>query len=336
MTQPREVLRAILVDDQRSQIEDIKRNLTPALELVGHTLQVVKEFEDHAEATQYLVRHPGSLDLIVTDILWPKASGRHPRQDPLGLQVLRYGESKCPEALLVALSLGDENHISIDRDAIGAGAHIVRLHEKDLPGRDGSGWIELGQTIARTIHGGRPYSKSPSPGVTHEPPPGGSRSIDDEVRKLTGVLRRVPQICQSIVNRRRSRVGIAADDEYDMQDLVDVVLRVLYEDVRPEERTPSSAGSSSTIDFLVRDASIAIELKVATATHRERKIKEELLIDRNDYKAHPSVRAVIAVVFDLTATIRNPRGFESDLFERRSDSVFEVVVVDAAALFRKR
>jgi hypothetical protein len=325
----------MIVDDQRSQIDDIKRNLSPALELVECAIEIVAEFEDHAEATQYLVRNPGSLDLIVTDVLWPRTSGRRPRQDAPGLQVIRFSEHKCPEALLVALSLGDENHISIDRDAMKAGAHIVRLHEKDLPGDDGSGWIELGETIARTIRDGRPYAKSPSPGTTHGPGGGPGRSLADDVRDVVLILRRMGQICKPLVARRRGRAGIDVTDEYDLQDLVETVLRTLYDDVRPEERTPSSAGSSSTIDFYVRESALAVEVKVATATHREKQIKEELLVDRNDYRTHASVRAVVAVVFDIASVYRNPRGFEVDLSEHSEQFRFEVIVVDALSLRRR-
>jgi hypothetical protein len=102
-----------------------------------------------------------------------------------------------------------------------AGAHIARLHEKDLPGTDGSGWTELGETIARMIRGGGPYSKSPSAG-THEPARGGSRSLDDEIRELVRVPCRMPQICHAVIDRRRDRAGVSVDDEYDMQDLVEV------------------------------------------------------------------------------------------------------------------
>jgi len=325
-------LRTLIVDDQQSQIDDIRRNLAPALESVGYLLDAVAEYEDHTDATQYLVRNPNSVDLIVTDVLWPKGTGRPPRQHSPGLQVIRYGEKQCPDALIVALSLGDKDHISIDRDAVKAGAHVVRLHEKDLPGDDGSGWLELGQTISRALETGRPYPISPSPGVSRGPDEAGVRSLEGDVQDIVAALRRLGQICRPLVQRRRGRVGINVTDEHDAQDFVEVVLRTMYEDVRSEERTPSLAGSSSTIDFLVKSSAIAVEVKLATATHRERRVKEEVLIDLSDYKGHPSVRAVVAAVFDMDGVIRNQRGFEDDLSGESEDLVYETIVVDVAAL----
>lgn len=38
-------------------------------------------------------------------------------------------------------------------------------------------------------------------------------------------------------------------------------IRMSYKDVRPEQRTPSYAGSSSVMDFLLRDDGVAVEVK---------------------------------------------------------------------------
>lgn len=64
-----------------------------------------------------------------------------------------------------------------------------------------------------------------------------------------------------LVVRRRGRPEFRVEDEYDLQDLVESLLRFLYNDVRPEERTPSYAGSSSVMDFLLRDDGVAVEVK---------------------------------------------------------------------------
>ncbi len=330
MTREPSTVRAIIVDDQPSQIEDIERNLKPALESAGYALHVVERFEDHAEANLHLVRQPNSVDLIVTDVLWPKSLEEPKKQDPAGLQVLRYAKKVCPHALRVALSTGDEDHVTIERDCINAGAHIVRLHGKDLPGIDGSGWIELGETIAHTIQGGRPYAKAPLPGVPDDEPH--NKSAQNDLNEVVRVLRELPQSSKSMIRRRRNRPGIAVQDEYDVQDLCEIVLRSLYDDIRVEESGPSSVGSSSRMDFLVHGAGLAVEVKVATASHTATQIKTELLKDMNDYRRHPSVRVAVAAVYDFTGSIRNPRGFETDLSAWEENFVFEVIVVDATAL----
>jgi hypothetical protein len=328
-------VRSIIVDDLKSQIDDVRDNLRPALEAEGYFFDVVKECEAHWEASEYLVRHPDGVDLVVTDILWPRPSGSVPRQASSGLGVIGYAAKWCPSALLVALSLGDENHITVERDALKAGAHIVRLHGKHLPGDNGLGWMELGQAISSALRAGVPYPISPSPEVEAMLGAGKTPASADGVVEVVAALKRIPQIAKPLVDRRKGRPGITVRDEYDLQDLVECVLWTLCDDVRAEERTPSSAGSSSVMDFLLLASTVALEVKVATKTHGEKELKAELLVDRNDYRTHPSVRRIVAVVFDLASAMRNPRGFETDLTGRWEGIEMVTVVVDAGGLRRE-
>lgn len=322
------IARSIIIDDQQAMITDIQRNLKPALQRAGVELQVIERYTDHSAAIDYLVGHPGSVDLIVTDVLWPRPPGSVPKQHEEGLQVIQYAKEECPNALIVALSLGDEAHRTVRRRAGEAGAHIVRLHQEDLPGDDGKGWLELGRTIADFLRAGQPFGRSWSPlGQAHP-----ERTAIDEARALCDSFRRLPEIAKPLVQRRKRREPFAIRDEADVQDIVEVLLWCRFEDVRAEERAPSSAGSASVLDFLVPEISLGVEVKVARAGHRHREVRDELLIDLNDYATHPDVRAVVAVVADLASVIRNPRGFEGDLSGVKNGLPVEVVVVDLAAL----
>jgi hypothetical protein len=144
---------------------------------------------------------------------------------------------------------------------------------------------------------------------------------------LQQVLRRLPSALRPLVLRRRQRPAFEVRDEYDLQDAVECLLRSLYNDVRPEERTPSYAGSSSVMDFLIRHDAIAVEVKVTAPGRRDKHIKPELLVDFEDYRQHPSVRVLIAVVYDLASTVPNPAGFENDLSGMRNGLDVRVIVV---------
>ncbi len=147
------------------------------------------------------------------------------------------------------------------------------------------------------------------------------------VQLLIDCLRRLPSAMRPLVQRQRGRPGLEIVDEYDVQDAVESMLRGLYPDVRPEERCPSYAGSSSTMDFLLKQDSLAIEVKVTKPGRTEKKIKPELLIDFEDYRTHPQVKSVIAVVYDLHSTFNNPVGFENDLTGHRNDIQTYTLVV---------
>jgi len=51
------------------------------------------------------------------------------------------------------------------------------------------------------------------------------------------------------------------EGEYDVQYLLHALLCLHFEDVRPEEGTPSNAGKHARMDFLIGDLSIAVEAK---------------------------------------------------------------------------
>lgn len=169
---------------------------------------------------------------------------------------------------------------------------------------------------------------------SHEELPSGRVSIQGPtevyvpgLKLLQDILRRIPFALRPLQVRRRDRTPFTVEDEYDLQDVVEAMLRALYADVRCEERTPSYAGSSSVMDFLVKDEMAAVEIKVSREGRSEKQIKQEILVDIADYAEHPSVATLIVVTYDLAATFGNPQGFERDLTRHHNDLDVNVIVV---------
>ena len=76
------------------------------------------------------------------------------------------------------------------------------------------------------------------------------------------------------------------ESEYDIQDLIHAQLRPWVSDIRPEEFTPSYAGSATRMDFLLPDHKLVIEIKrVRDKTHAS-KVSDELIIDIEHYRRH--------------------------------------------------
>lgn len=71
------------------------------------------------------------------------------------------------------------------------------------------------------------------------------------------------------------------NDEYDVQDVLRGVLAGLFDDVRDEENTPSHAGLRSRMDLLLKHEQIVIETKMTRDNLGQRKVAEELAIDRS-------------------------------------------------------
>ena len=117
--------------------------------------------------------------------------------------------------------------------------------------------------------------------------------------------------------RHENRNTITITDEYDVQDLLHALLKIFFDDIRPEEYTPSYAGGSSRIDFLIKSEKIAIETKKTRKGLKRKEIADQLIIDIDRYKAaHPDCEILFCFVYDPENLIQNPIGFEKDINEK--------------------
>jgi hypothetical protein len=126
--------------------------------------------------------------------------------------------------------------------------------------------------------------------------------------------------------RHENRNTITITDEYDVQDLLHALLKIFFDDIRPEEYTPSYAGGSSRIDFLIKSEKIAIETKKTRKGLKRKEIADQLIIDIDRYKAaHPDCEILFCFVYDPENFIQNPIGFEKDINEKHKGEA-EVLV----------
>ena len=131
--------------------------------------------------------------------------------------------------------------------------------------------------------------------------------------------------CQ-LSSRHAGRPTIEIEDEYDVQDLFHGFLRLHFDDVRAEEWTPSYAGSSSRVDFLLKNEGIVVETKKTRASLSAGKLGEELIVDRTKYDVHPHCRTLVCFVYDPERHIGNPVGLESDLETHSGDLKVRVII----------
>lgn len=114
-------------------------------------------------------------------------------------------------------------------------------------------------------------------------------------------------------HRHSDRPTLTITDEYDVQDLLHTILRLHFDDVRPEEHSPSYAGRGSRVDFLLKAERVVIEVKKTRPSLKAGDLGEELIVDRARYQAHPGCDTLVCFVYDPDGLIDNPRGIEDDL-----------------------
>lgn len=144
---------------------------------------------------------------------------------------------------------------------------------------------------------------------------------------LERLLKRFGIVAKQLKHRHNDRETLIIEDEYDVQDLLHALFKIYFEDVRQEEYTPSYAGSSSRMDFLLKKDEIVVEAKMASKTLRDKLIGEQLIIDINKYQSHPNCKTLYCLIYDPNSFIKNAVALENDLSGTHDNLFVKVFVV---------
>ena len=153
----------------------------------------------------------------------------------------------------------------------------------------------------------------------------------NSVEELLSILvRGLPRAMLPLSHRRKGSAALSFRTEYDVQDWLHALMRPWVSDIRSEEFTPSYAGSSTRMDFLLPTHSTVVETKIVRDAGHAKKIGDELVIDIAHYRAHPNCEFLWCVIYDPEKLIKNVGGLVSDLegtHENKSGLVRVTVVV---------
>ena len=142
---------------------------------------------------------------------------------------------------------------------------------------------------------------------------------------LENIFNKFHRVARQLRTRHDSRETLTIKDEYDVQDLLHALLQLYFDDIRPEEWTPSYAGGAVRMDFLLKDEGIIIEVKKTRDSMTSKKLGEELIIDREKYKTHPDCRKMYCFVYDPEGLLGNPSGIKKDL-EKGDEGFIKVFI----------
>lgn len=130
---------------------------------------------------------------------------------------------------------------------------------------------------------------------------------------LENIFKKFQRVSTQLKQRYDSRDTIIISDEYDVQDLLNALMRLYFDDIRVEDWVPEYAGGKTRVDFLLKSEKIIIEVKKTRDNLRDKEIGNQLISDIAHYKAHPDCNKIICFVYDPDGLIRNPLGLERDL-----------------------
>lgn len=145
--------------------------------------------------------------------------------------------------------------------------------------------------------------------------------IDNPIVNLNKIFDNFHDVARLLINRHGARETIKISDEYDVQDLLRSLLKIFFDDVRPEDYTPSYAGRNTRLDFLLKKEKIVIEVKKTRDSLKDKEIGDELLQDIARYRNHPDCNTLYCFVYDPQGHITNPRGLEEDLCSESNEKM---------------
>jgi REase_DpnII-MboI len=158
-----------------------------------------------------------------------------------------------------------------------------------------------------------------------------ARTERDALELVIHLCQRFPRYVRQLAERHRARPPLSIDDEYDLQDHLHALLRLHFDDVREEEWTPSYGGSRARMDFLLKREQLVVEAKMTRDRLDQRKVVEELIIDKEHYRQHGDCETLVCFVYDPEHRLANPDALEGDLSDADGDPMTRVVVAPHAS-----
>ncbi|MGZ4317428.1 MAG: PD-(D/E)XK nuclease domain-containing protein, partial [Gaiellaceae bacterium] len=149
---------------------------------------------------------------------------------------------------------------------------------------------------------------------------------NEDIELVERICRGFGEFVFPLAHRQQSRRPIVMEDEYDVQDFLHGLLRIFFDDVRPEDFSPERAGAKSRIDFILKQQRIAVEAKMTRPGLGAAKVGEQLIVDIERYRSHPDCDALVALVYDPDKHIANRRTLEADLSGERDGLIVRVIV----------
>jgi len=138
-------------------------------------------------------------------------------------------------------------------------------------------------------------------------------SAKDKLAVLLDVLGSISSGVSWLSNRAHGRPGYVVENEYDVQDLLYVILKPFFADARMEEFAPKHAGSAKRIDIVIPSVDIVIEVKFVRNESHAASVADEIKVDIESYHVHPNCKTLCVLVYDPQKLIADRYNFATDL-----------------------
>jgi hypothetical protein len=147
--------------------------------------------------------------------------------------------------------------------------------------------------------------------------------IRDILNNFTNSVQRISK------DRRKGHNVFPINDEYDLQDILYVIFKSIFSNMKDEDPIPKIGGKSTKTDFIFREDNILLEVKMIKETDvNEFKFIDQLKIDFESYHQCQWLNKLFCFVYDPYKRTQDVSNFYDLNGERRKDRhIFTIEVI---------
>lgn len=141
----------------------------------------------------------------------------------------------------------------------------------------------------------------------------------DQLAILYKAIEKFTSASKSLTERRKGKPTIPIDDEYDMQDILHVILKPHFPSIKIEEVVSGKdSGRFLKIDFVLSKIKVAIECKCIRDKTHAKNLSKEINDDIQTYNEHQDCSHLIFFIYDKNLQIMNPDMLEENYSKKQT------------------
>lgn len=146
------------------------------------------------------------------------------------------------------------------------------------------------------------------------------------VDRIRRICSRFHQVTRQLRRRGEERATIEVEDQRDVQDLLEILLSVEFDEIRALEWAPPYLDGARRTDLVVSQEGIVISVRRTRPGAGSKLIAEHIAADARHYMAEPSCKTLFCFVYDPEGRIGNPQNLEREQTQNLMGTQIEVIV----------
>ncbi len=144
---------------------------------------------------------------------------------------------------------------------------------------------------------------------------------------VISILNTFPDVVSRLKYRRKGKTPLEIADEYDVQDILYVMLKGAFSTLQYEDPTPKDGLTSARADFVIGDLNTYIETKYISEKGKEKDIQDECMLDIQKYGTQDNCYKIVFFIYDPHKCVDNQFSFKTALERNRSIEGKEIEVI---------